>query len=130
MFLVGIAGPFLPYLFLLGIVFVFSTQTSAQPVGDTHHLNNIFLSRHHIFLPPSSESFSDGDYLVRLENLVYLSTKDARCKRVKCGSFRCTVRFPKVEEHEIQLGNHETVFKSQLTRFYFFGLSPPALMYC
>jgi hypothetical protein len=126
MFLVGIAGPFLPYFFLLGVVFVFSTQISAQRVNDAHYLNSILLSGHHIFVPVPSEQFPDGDYLVRLGNSVDLSTNDSLCRPVKRECFRSMVHSQEVEGHVIRFGNYEPGFKNQLIRFYFFGLSPPA----
>lgn len=61
MFLVGITGSLMPFLFLLGVVFVFSIQTSAQSLDDAPNFDKETALSHEFYCPSSVESNSGAD---------------------------------------------------------------------
>ncbi|PWE01340.1 hypothetical protein DDZ16_02315 [Marinilabilia rubra] len=62
MFLVGITGSLLPFLFLLGVVFVFSMQTSTQSLDDALCFDDHKAQNHHIYNPSVFESDCETDF--------------------------------------------------------------------
>lgn len=62
MFLVGIAGSLLPFLFLLGVVFVFSVQTSTQSLDDALYFDDNEALSHQIYHPSALESDAETDF--------------------------------------------------------------------
>ena len=62
MFFVGITSSLFPFLFLLGVVFVFSIQTSAQSLDDDLKLDEHTPLIHHVYCSPSGQSDNFSDY--------------------------------------------------------------------
>jgi len=62
MFFVGITGSLIPFLFLLGVVFVFSIQTSAQALDDAPKLDEDTPLSHQFYCPSTLESESEADF--------------------------------------------------------------------
>ena len=132
MFLIGISGSILPYLFVAGLVLIFSVKMSGQPVGDAEEENK-GSDRGHVLIythtspevVPASDFYLSQDLLQKVWNRI--SDKDQNNNvpdfcRTPVGCMEMYPPFLKpigsrVPDHSCYL------------EFLYSGLSPPASVF-
>ncbi|MGQ1890855.1 hypothetical protein ACT29H_10460 [Thermophagus sp. OGC60D27] len=128
MFLVGITGSFLPYLFVLGMVFICSLDAPVHWADYALNCGNDPLPAHHPELLPVDTS-EGSDYWASVNEIAEFSLKKcdrkekgkALLKRMVCCPVQSVI-------WKIRL-NQKDFLSSRLAKFYWSGLSPP-LQYC
>ena len=131
MFLIGITGSFLPYLILLGVAFLLSMQVTARPDDGVFNSDETSVaSNHQLFIPVTSRTSTDGDYLVVYDDGQYaaecLLNGGAVMHIPDCSSVLEIAKWPVCELFKVEV---ELLLSQQLFDFSFSGLSPPVTMY-
>jgi hypothetical protein len=123
MFFVGITSSLLPYLFLLGIVFIFLVQTSAQSFDDASYFDDTTVHVHQIYISSDTDIFSGSGNFFAFESGQDLSLKKSECKDKQ--SVMLPFGFPDGVVVSWAYTVFQPSFKNKRAEFYFFGLSPP-----
>lgn len=124
MFLIGLSGSFLPYLILLGIVFVFSIKTNGREIEDGSAEDNAAV-KHHINNYTPSQTKGGRSYVFPGNFLREKSFESCSNTSKK----HQNAFLPRLMDKEItsigRLVFGKKTFIKLLSDCYFFGLSPP-----
>ncbi len=123
MFLLGISGSLLPYLLLLGVILVFSFQTTTQTIDDARNSEENTARKHVYYKFHSSKAFPGRSYYFSAENTGKQSTEccDSKVKEKQPPSRMKFMFMLSIQEY---FSEKETTI-NPLSSFIFSGLSPP-----
>ncbi|MFO8002063.1 MAG: hypothetical protein R6U46_12520 [Marinilabilia sp.] len=129
MFFIGISGSLLPYLFVAGVVLVFSFKATGRSMDDVTESGELSASGHVVYSEPSTNGVSSATYFYSFENRRSCQTKPCD-KKDKAKYLLLRSEPEEASGLAICAGfSGERLIRPPLFGFRFSGLSPPVAFF-